>query len=38
MKILVIEPEKAPYEKEIGDDIHDMQAQNRQEMCLIRLF
>ena len=26
MKILVIEPEKAPYEKEIGDDIHDMQA------------
>ena len=25
MKILVIEPEKAPYEKEIGDDIHDMQ-------------
>ena len=21
MKILVIEPEKAPYEKEIGDDI-----------------
>ena len=21
-----IEPEKAPYEKEIGDDIHDMQA------------
>ena len=26
MKILVIEPEKAPYEKEIGDDINDMQA------------
>ena len=26
MKILVIEPEKAPYEKEIDDDIHDMQA------------
>lgn len=25
-EIFYIEPEKAPYEKEIGDDIHDMQA------------
>lgn len=25
MKILVVEPEKAPYEKEISDDLHEMQ-------------
>mgnify|MGYP001125736153 CR=1 FL=1 len=25
MKILVVEPEKAPYEREISDDLHEMQ-------------
>lgn len=25
MKILVVEPEKAPYEKEISEDLHEMQ-------------
>ncbi len=25
MKILVVEPEKAPYEREIGDNVHAMQ-------------
>lgn len=25
MKILVVEPEKAPYEREINDDLHEMQ-------------
>ena len=25
MKILVLEPQKTPYEKEIGDDISEMQ-------------
>lgn len=25
MKIMVVEPEKAPYEREISDDLHEMQ-------------
>lgn len=25
MKILVVEPEKVPYEREISDDLHEMQ-------------